>query len=256
MMTINGWVQIALFSVIVILITRPLGGYMTRVFAGERTFLSPVLQPDRTRGLLVLRRRRERGTALAHLCGRGAVFQRRRLSELVRAAAAAVVSAVQPAGTDRRRAEQRLQHLSQLCHQHELAVLCAGNHDGLPRANGRADGAQLRLGGDRHRAGAGANSRLRTARGQDDRQFLGRSDPLHALRAAADLDRGRLSCWFGRGCRRTWAPTPRRRRSKGAKQIDRAGSGRLAGGHQGCSAPMAAGSSIPTRRIRSRTRMR
>jgi K+-transporting ATPase ATPase A chain len=44
-MTISGWVQIALFSVIVILITRPFGGYMTRVFAGERTFLSPVLRP-------------------------------------------------------------------------------------------------------------------------------------------------------------------------------------------------------------------
>src|SRR5689334_11793201 len=44
-MTINGWVQIALFGVIIILITRPFGGYMTRVFAGERTFLSPVLRP-------------------------------------------------------------------------------------------------------------------------------------------------------------------------------------------------------------------
>src|SRR6266478_6322074 len=44
-MTITGWVQIALFSVIVILITGPFGGYMTRVFAGERTFLSPVLRP-------------------------------------------------------------------------------------------------------------------------------------------------------------------------------------------------------------------
>src|SRR5262252_1853950 len=44
-MTIEGWVQIALFSVIIILITRPLGGYMTRVFNGERTFLSAVLRP-------------------------------------------------------------------------------------------------------------------------------------------------------------------------------------------------------------------
>src|SRR5438270_13813091 len=44
-MTIVGWVQIALFSVIVILITRPFGGYMTRVFAGERTFLTPLLRP-------------------------------------------------------------------------------------------------------------------------------------------------------------------------------------------------------------------
>ena len=44
-MTISGWIQIALFSVMVILITRPFGGYMTRVFAGERTLLSPVLRP-------------------------------------------------------------------------------------------------------------------------------------------------------------------------------------------------------------------
>ena len=44
-MTWNGWIQIAVFFAIVILITRPLGGYMTRVFAGERTFLSPVLRP-------------------------------------------------------------------------------------------------------------------------------------------------------------------------------------------------------------------
>ena len=44
-MTANGWIQIALFSVIIIAVTRPLGGYMTRVFAGERTFLWPVLRP-------------------------------------------------------------------------------------------------------------------------------------------------------------------------------------------------------------------
>ncbi|HVH74397.1 MAG TPA: potassium-transporting ATPase subunit KdpA [Stellaceae bacterium] len=44
-MTLDGWVQIALFSVIIILITRPLGGYMTRVFAGEHTFLYPILRP-------------------------------------------------------------------------------------------------------------------------------------------------------------------------------------------------------------------
>ncbi|HEV2265272.1 MAG TPA: potassium-transporting ATPase subunit KdpA [Stellaceae bacterium] len=44
-MTANGWLQIALFCVVVIAITRPLGGYMTRVFNGERTFLHPVLRP-------------------------------------------------------------------------------------------------------------------------------------------------------------------------------------------------------------------
>ncbi|MGP8266039.1 MAG: potassium-transporting ATPase subunit KdpA, partial [Beijerinckiaceae bacterium] len=44
-MTLNGWIQIALFSVIVTLLVKPFGGYMTHVFTGERTFLSPVLRP-------------------------------------------------------------------------------------------------------------------------------------------------------------------------------------------------------------------
>jgi K+-transporting ATPase ATPase A chain len=44
-MTSNGWLQIALFGAIVVLITRPFGGYMTRVFAGEWTPLRPLLRP-------------------------------------------------------------------------------------------------------------------------------------------------------------------------------------------------------------------
>ncbi len=44
-MTLNGWIQILLYCVIVVLIVKPLGGYMYRVFNGERTFLSPILGP-------------------------------------------------------------------------------------------------------------------------------------------------------------------------------------------------------------------
>jgi K+-transporting ATPase ATPase A chain len=44
-MTFNGWLQIALYCVVIIAITRPIGGHMTRVFNGERTFLHPVLRP-------------------------------------------------------------------------------------------------------------------------------------------------------------------------------------------------------------------
>ncbi|HEY0521853.1 MAG TPA: potassium-transporting ATPase subunit KdpA [Stellaceae bacterium] len=44
-MTINGWIQILLFAAIVAALVRPLGSFMTRVFNGERTFLSPVLVP-------------------------------------------------------------------------------------------------------------------------------------------------------------------------------------------------------------------
>lgn len=44
-MTANGWLQIFLFSAAIIAVTAPLGGYMTAVFTGERTFLTPVLRP-------------------------------------------------------------------------------------------------------------------------------------------------------------------------------------------------------------------
>ena len=44
-MTAIGWIQILLFCAIVTALVKPLGWYMTRVFNGERTFLSPVLRP-------------------------------------------------------------------------------------------------------------------------------------------------------------------------------------------------------------------
>lgn len=44
-MTLNGWIQILVYCGIVILLVKPLGGYMHRVFNGDRTLLSPVLRP-------------------------------------------------------------------------------------------------------------------------------------------------------------------------------------------------------------------
>ena len=44
-MTFNGWVQIALFGAIVVALAKPFGGFMTRVFAGDRTWLAPALRP-------------------------------------------------------------------------------------------------------------------------------------------------------------------------------------------------------------------
>jgi K+-transporting ATPase ATPase A chain len=41
-MTINGWIQIAIFTAILIALARPLGGYMTAVFEGRVGFLRPV----------------------------------------------------------------------------------------------------------------------------------------------------------------------------------------------------------------------
>jgi potassium-transporting ATPase potassium-binding subunit len=44
-MTAIGWIQIILYCAIIVALAKPLGWYMTRVFNGERTFLSPVLRP-------------------------------------------------------------------------------------------------------------------------------------------------------------------------------------------------------------------
>jgi len=44
-MTANGFVQIALYCAVVALLVKPFGYYMTRVFNGERTFLSLPLRP-------------------------------------------------------------------------------------------------------------------------------------------------------------------------------------------------------------------
>jgi K+-transporting ATPase ATPase A chain len=44
-MTAIGWIQIILYCAIVVALVKPLGWYMTRVFTGEHTFLSPILRP-------------------------------------------------------------------------------------------------------------------------------------------------------------------------------------------------------------------
>src|SRR5246500_3890287 len=44
-MTVIGWIQIILYCAIIVALVKPLGWYMTRVFNGERTFLSPILRP-------------------------------------------------------------------------------------------------------------------------------------------------------------------------------------------------------------------
>jgi potassium-transporting ATPase potassium-binding subunit len=44
-MTANGWFQILLFFALVLLVTKPLGIFMTHVFNREKTFMDPVLRP-------------------------------------------------------------------------------------------------------------------------------------------------------------------------------------------------------------------
>ena len=219
-MTVNGWIQIALFAVDRDRAYPPLGGYMTRVFNGERTLLLAACCARSSAALPHLRRRREGRAALAGLHRRHA--------------------AVQLAGFVMLYALQRLQAVLPFNPAGQTAVAASiwpsiprsassptptgsptrrETHHELSRPDGRPDGAQFPVGGDRHRAGDGAGPRLRAALGQDGRQFLGRYHPLHALRAAAGLHRRRRCSSSGRACRRTSAPISTRRRWKAPSRL-------------------------------------
>src|SRR3954466_4333739 len=42
---LQGWLQIAIFLAVLVALTPLMGGYMARVYTGERVFLSPVIGP-------------------------------------------------------------------------------------------------------------------------------------------------------------------------------------------------------------------
>jgi K+-transporting ATPase ATPase A chain len=44
-MTANGWFQIGFYLLVIFLLTKPVGIFMTRVFNREKTFLDPILRP-------------------------------------------------------------------------------------------------------------------------------------------------------------------------------------------------------------------
>jgi len=44
-MTLNGWIQIGVFLLLILAVTKPLGVFMARVFNRQRTFMDPVLRP-------------------------------------------------------------------------------------------------------------------------------------------------------------------------------------------------------------------
>ena len=254
-MTLIGWLQIGLLFAVVAALVKPLGLFMARVFSGERTFLSPVLAPVE-RGFYAAAGVDRQGRAgLARLYARHARLLDGGLRRALRDPAPAGLSAAQSAGLCRHVAGSRLQHGGQLRHQHQLAVLWRRDDDEPFQPDGRADGAELRLRRHRHRDGAGADPRLCPFRRADGRQFLGRSHPRHALRAAAarrSSSRSPSSRWACRRRSMRRSPRPRSkarsRRSRSARSPARRRSS--------SSAPMAAASSTSTPRIRSRTRPR
>ena len=188
-MTIIGWLQIGLLFLTVLLVVKPLGLYMARVFSDGRTVLSPILAPVE-RGLYAaagVDPAREQSW-LAYTLSMLA-FSLVGFVSLYAILQLPGMAAAEPAGLRQRPSGPRLQHGGQLRHQHQLADLCRRDDDEPFQPDGRADGAQLRFGRDRHRHGACRDAGLRALGRVDGRQLLGRSRPRDPLCPAADCHR-------------------------------------------------------------------
>ena len=256
-MTSIGILQILVFFGLILLLTKPVGLFMSRLFQGERTFLHPVLRPIERARLQAVRRPGGPGTALDAVRRVAAGVQPVRVPVPVRAHAAPGPAAAQSPGIRREPGEPRpvVQHRHELHDEHELAVVQRRIDDELSRADGRAGRAELRVGRGRHRGGHCVDSRLRPSRDRQDRELLGRPDPRHAVRADSRSPSSRRSCCARRAPSRTSTPTRSPRRSKARRRRSRRARSRRRR-PSSSSARTAAASSTPTRRTRSRARRR
>ena len=254
-MTVIGWIQILLYCAIIVAITPLLGGYMTRVFNGERTFLSPLLRPVEIALYKIAgvdERREQRwltytvAMLLFHVGGFLILYALMRLQAGLPfnpAGQSAVaedlsfntaMSFITNTNWQNYGGESTMSYLVQmlgLTHQNFLSA---------------ATGIVLAIALIRGFARASVKHR---------RQFLGRYHPLHALHPAPDL---RALCAVpGLAGHSADARPLCRCHDAGRRQADHRGRARSPRRSPSrCSAPMAAASSTPMPRIRSKIRPR
>ena len=185
----NALIQIGFYSFVVTLASVPLGLYMARVFASERTFMDPVLVPverliyrvcgvhpatemtwwEYTVSMLFF-----------SLVGMISLYAIERLQQIL---------PLNPQGMAAVATRPGLQHCGQLHDQYQLAGLRRRIDDELPDPDGGSGLSQLRLRGGGYCNSYRGDSRLRSQDRQNPRELLVRSHPCNAMGAASDLHR-------------------------------------------------------------------
>ena len=209
------------YCAIVVALVKPLGWYMTRVFNGERTFLSPILRPVEV-GLYRLGGVDEtREQHWLDLRGRHAALPCRRLPHPLCAAAPARLPAVQPAGHGGcARALAFNTAVSFITNTNWQNYGGESTLSYLVQMLG-PDASELPLGGDRHRARRRADPRLRARLGARRSAISGSISPA-ARSTSCCRSASCLRCSSsGRACRRRSAPMSTRRRSKAPSRRSR-----------------------------------
>ena len=255
-MTAQGWLQIALYLVVLTALTPLLGAYMARVYQGERVAARARARPGRAADLPRCSAPTPSDSRTGRRYARTTlVFSALFFVVLLRDPAHPGDPPVQPRGLRLGPLGRDLQHHRVVHHQHELAVLRRRDHALVLLADGRAGGAELRLGRGRHGGARRGDPRLRQPRRHRARQLLAGPHPHAALHPAAALAHRRARARLaGRGpdpqrlrdlstpsraSTRRWRSARRRRRSRSSSW-----------------ARTAAASSTSTARCRSRTRPR
>ena len=246
--TTAGILQIGLLVVLLAAVHVPLGDYMARVYTASEHCARRARRVPRDG-----RRPRRRPAVVRLPAQRAGVLARQPALPVRLPARAAAPAAL--ARLPRRQGRPGVEHRGVVRHQHELAVVLRREHDGLPGADGRPRGAELRVRRRRHRRRGRPGPRLHPPQDRPARQLLGRPDPrLPADPAAAVVrvrdraDRRRRRPELPRRTTRSPRSRTGTRPSPAARSPPRRPSR--------SSAPTAAASTTRTPRTRSRTRPR
>ena len=198
-MTSTGILQILLFFALILACVKPLGAFMANVFEGRRTFLHPVL-----RWLEVLTYKvagvredvEQRWTQYTASLLAFSIFGFL-LVYLLQRAQAYLPFNPQNFGTPNVTPDLAFNTAVSFLTNTNWQSYSRRIDAQLFRADGRADGAELRLGGGRHGDRDCRDPRFCAARSEDPRQFLGGHDARHLVRVAADF-RSSALCFCAR----------------------------------------------------------
>ena len=199
-MTANGILQILILFGLVLACVKPLGLYMARVFARERTFLDPVLAPIER---LIYRLSGVRPDVEQHwttytiamllfnVAGLLLLYAIQRLQGLL---------PLQPAGTRRRsRADSSFNTAVSFTTNTNWQSYVARVDDELLHPDGRARVPQLRVGGHGHRDRHRAGPRLRAPRGRRRSATSGWTSRAPRSTCCCRSRRSSPWCWSAQG---------------------------------------------------------
>ena len=211
-MTANGVLQLLLYLVVLLLLAKPLGAYMARVYEGAPIGL------DRALGWLerliyrLVRSPGRSGDGLEGLRADDAALQRARASwsstSLQRVQG---VLPLNPQGFGAVSPDSSFNTAVSFATNTNWQGYGGESTHELSHPDARAHRPELRLRGQRHGRAGGAHPRVRPPLGADHRQLLGGSHADHALHPASAVRRS----WRWSSSRRAWSrrsgPIPRRR---------------------------------------------